>query len=126
MAWFLEGRREPERYKRLESLVGIVRTAEDDMSTNAAEPIPPTDLIEICRCSSLRLFEFFKSNRNYNPKQFLASRQLDRARKRLIGVPQAMATTISLECGFDNHSLFSKANQEQFGEPPARSQDLHP
>ena len=97
----------------------VVRRAEEYMAAQAAYPITVSDVVATCGCSRSALYGAFKSERGYTPMQFLATRRLVIARKRLTLEPGTSVTEIALDCGFNNHGRFAKAYRSRFGESPS-------
>lgn len=97
----------------------VVQRAEEYMTAQVGEPITLSDLVVACGCSRSALYDAFKSSRGYTPMQFLASRRLELARKRLMAEHAATATAIAQECGFSHYGRFVKAYCSRFGESPS-------
>lgn len=85
------------------------------------ENLTLTDLENISGLSSRTLQYTFHKELSTTPTKFLRSLGLKKAKRLLLNNKNNLSITqIALECGFSNHSFFSKYFKEEFGVTPSQ------
>lgn len=82
----------------------------------------PLDLATMAGWVNLSPYHFarlFRTSFGMAPYQYVQEQRLLRAR-RLLQHPAAKITAVALECGFGDHSQFSRAFRKRFGVSPSR------
>lgn len=97
-----------------------VTRAEDYIEANWFRPLDVEAIAAVTGSSARSIFRAFRQSRGYSPLEFIKHVRLRHAR---LMIDQANETTtvmdIALACGFSDHSRFSKAYRDRFGEPPS-------
>jgi len=91
---------------------------------NYMNPICLEELADTVHLSISALERRFKKYLQKTPKQFLNEIRLENARKQLIESSAPIAD-IANECGFSDHSYFSRRFKALFGELPSKFREKH-
>ncbi len=97
----------------------ILHTAEEYIEAHYMEAITISDMVIVCACSRSSLFDIFRKYRCYTPLQFLSSRRMLHARRKLLNPEQGdSVTTIAYSNGIGHLGRFSGEYRRVYGESP--------
>jgi len=97
-----------------------VRNAEAYIDAHIHEPFTIADMSRALGLSVRSIQHAFQFHRDYSPTQFIKSRRLELARRRILSAqPGATITDIACECGFHHFGRFSSEYRKTFGETPS-------
>jgi AraC-like DNA-binding protein len=97
-----------------------VREVEAYIDAHIHEPITMADLGRAAGVSVRSIHYAFQKHRDYSPTEFIRSRRIELARRRLLSAqPGFTVTDIATECGFQHLGRFSCDYQKTFGESPS-------
>jgi AraC family transcriptional regulator, carnitine catabolism transcriptional activator len=89
------------------------------MKQHLEEPLSMEDLAERVGYSRRQVERLFRQTMNETPAKFYSNLRLDHARALLSGTDLSLSE-VSVACGFETKSHFSKAFAKRFGVPPSR------
>lgn len=84
---------------------------------NYREPVPVSELANLCGFSEYHFMRFFKKHMNMTCVEYLNQYRMDMASRQLSSTDLPV-TTIALENGFNNISYFNRVFKKQFGNTP--------
>lgn len=107
-------------------LSGMValKTPVEYIKENYMRNITLTELAEVTFVSVSALGRRFKKHLKKTPKQFMNDVRLENARRLLIESDLSIAS-IASECGYSDHSYFSKQFSQLFGQLPSSFREKH-
>lgn len=113
-----------EKTSHVLSGMDALKTPVEYIRENYMRNITLTELAEVTFLSVSALERRFKKHLKKTPKQFMNDVRLENARRLLIESNLPIAT-IASECGFSDHSYFSKQFRLLFGQLPSSFREKH-
>ena len=109
-----------------EYICGGISLFEESLETTDGEP-PIRTVSELARRTGYSVYHFtrlFTAVTGNSPKEYLSSRILTEAAKKIAGTDRPLAA-IADDAGYPDYESFSRAFKKRFGLPPKRIRDLH-